>query len=149
MTFRLSEPRRVIVTGWRGATVDHLDRDGSTVRERLYGELVRLVPVLVVHGGDPDRPRRSPPGMDLLAHDLATEWGWPVEAYPARWKELGRSAGPVRNEQMVAAGAVLVLAWPGPGSVGTWDCLRLAARRGIPARVWPLTGLRRAATEAS
>jgi hypothetical protein len=40
---------------------------------------------------------------------------------------------------MCAVGADLMLAFPGPASVGTWDAVRRATRHGIPIRIHPLT----------
>jgi hypothetical protein len=41
---------------------------------------------------------------------------------------------------MVSLGADLCLGFPGPGSKGTWDCLRKAVDAGIPTRVRSLGG---------
>jgi hypothetical protein len=63
--------------------------------------------------------------------------GWQVteEPHPADWDTLGRSAGPIRNRQMVEAGADLVLAFVGPGpSRGTRGTIALAVGAGLPVR---------------
>lgn len=92
----------------------------------------------IVHGA-------CPTGADAFAH------GWfslPLddptltaieEAHPADWGRYGKGAGPIRNREMVDAGADLVLAFPLPGpksrSRGTWDCVGAAEAHGIPVEV--------------
>ena len=41
---------------------------------------------------------------------------------------------------MVAAGADVVLAFPLPGSRGTWSCVRLALKAGLEVRFLMLAG---------
>jgi hypothetical protein len=52
----------------------------------------------------------------------------------ADWDRFGKRAGPIRNAEMVAAGAMLCLAFHRflPGSKGTKDCARRALAAGIP-----------------
>jgi hypothetical protein len=66
----------------------------------------------------------------LACHGL----GIAFETHPARWDELGRRAGPLRNAEMVAAGAGLCLAFHRflAGSKGTRDCCLQAVEAGIP-----------------
>lgn len=53
---------------------------------------------------------------------------------PAKWKELGKRAGFIRNQVMVDRGADVCLAFPFPDSVGTFDCIRRAEAAGIPVK---------------
>jgi hypothetical protein len=85
--------------------------------------------VTVVHG--------SYRGADTLADAVASELGWTVEAHPADWVLYGDDAGPIRNTEMVEAGADVCVAFPGPKSKGTWDCIRKAAAAGIPVWIEP------------
>lgn len=123
---------RVLVTGSR--TWD----DAKTIRQALEAAAVGLaaarVPTMtVVHGACPN-------GAD----ELADQWiryhrGEPfvtAERHPAQWRKFGKRAGMVRNEQMVAAGADLALAFIRDGSPGATHCAELASDRGIPLRVW-------------
>lgn len=61
------------------------------------------------------------------------------ERHPADWDRYGRAAGPIRNREMVDAGADLVLAFPLPGprsmSRGTWDCISAAEAHAIPVEI--------------
>lgn len=83
--------------------------------------------ITVVHGGAK--------GADLCAHKAAKALGLNVRVYPAQWSEHGRKAGPLRNQQMVDAGADICLAFPLGKSIGTWDCVRRAKAAGIPVKV--------------
>jgi ABC-type sugar transport system substrate-binding protein len=107
---------RVLVTGGR----DYKNKDAlsAALRSATFGQ----DDVTIVHGGAR--------GADALAHQIGTEKGWRVVVSPADWDALGRSAGPMRNQQMIDAGADIVVAAPGGG--GTADCVRRAKRAGIP-----------------
>lgn len=105
-------------------------------------------PMVVVHG-------KCPTGADEIADmwciraELILGYQVTVERYPADWQRTcdGRctharrfkngkpwcpSAGPLRNQYMVNLGADECLAFPLPGSRGTWDCVRRARAAGIP-----------------
>ena len=65
---------------------------------------------------------------------MAQEWaearGVPCEVYLANWAELGRKAGPIRNQQMLDEGRpTLVVAFP--GGRGTADMIRRARSAGV------------------
>lgn len=145
---------KIIVTGWRRAEKVAVERNRDAIREALGAiwSRPRWSDAMTLLHGDGE-------GVDQLAAQIATaDWGWHVQAYPADWSTCGEGcpdrphlrtrggvtycpyAGHRRNEAMCAAGADLLLAFPGPGSKGTWDCLRRAAAHGIPARVYPLRG---------
>lgn len=112
---------RILVTGSR----DWTDR---AVVEHALGTALRLFrPIVIVHGG-------CPTGADRMAWEWAWRAGVPCEVWPAEWAAHGRAAGPIRNAQMVAAGARFCLAFPLPGSRGTEDCVRRAEAAGIPVR---------------
>lgn len=118
---------RVIVTGGRfyGEEFDRerqyrqlwlreRDHVNETLNEllRLYGE-----DLLIVQGGAK--------GADRAARDWALRLDGPRPiTFAADWRGLGRAAGPIRNGEMVAAGADLVVAFP--GNSGTADCVRQA-----------------------
>jgi hypothetical protein len=123
---------RVLVTGSR--TWD----DAKTIREALeavaYGATGGGVEVLtVVHGACPN-------GADELADQWVRYFNGPItvtaERHPALWQKFGKRAGMVRNEQMIAAGADLVLAFIRDDSPGATHCAELASDRGIPLRIW-------------
>lgn len=117
---------RVLVTGSRGWT------ELAPIRQAFAWVLERhrLDPavVMVVHG--------AAKGADLIATQVAEAMGMKAEAWPADWETHGRKAGPLRNAEMVAAGADICLAFPLPGSIGTHDCIRRARAAGIPTYVY-------------
>lgn len=140
MTARVREsesgyrPYRVLVTG---------SRDWSNV-PRVIGHTVNAAimmwvrqpgrRVVFVHGG-------CPTGVDAAVDRILTlnrDESWAalctVERHPARWASLGRSAGPRRNAEMVAAGADVCLAFIRNGSRGATHCADLAEKAGIPTR---------------
>jgi hypothetical protein len=80
---------------------------------------------LLIHGGG---------GLaDETAGCWAASRGIPIKVYRADWKTHGRSAGPIRNQQMIDEGK------PDggigfPGGDGTSDMLRRLRSAGLP--VW-------------
>lgn len=52
-------------------------------------------------------------GADKLGEQYAGDRGYPVERFPADWKTLGRSAGPIRNRQMAEACDGAIVFWDG------------------------------------
>lgn len=81
--------------------------------------------LLLIHG--------AAPGADALAVEWALARGVTHAATPARWRELGAKAGPVRNQEMLdvfAPDGVVAF----PGGAGTADMVRRALAAGVP--VW-------------
>ncbi len=78
---------------------------------------------LIIHG--------AARGADHMAGEWAVTRFVPVEEYPANWDRDGRTAGPIRNGQMLREGKpTVVIAFPG-GS-GTAHMKHIAASAGIP-----------------
>lgn len=69
-------------------------------------------------------------GADELAAEWAKERGVKLSTFTAQWKTHGRTAGPIRNQRMIDAGASLLVYFP--GGAGTADCKGRAERAGIP-----------------
>lgn len=123
---------RVLLTGSR--TWD----DAATIREALEAVAAgaaeaRVEVVTVVHGACPN-------GADEIA-DQWVRWyrGETLvlaERHPALWQRYGKRAGIVRNEQMIAKGADLVLAFIRDDSPGATHCAELAAEAGVPMRLF-------------
>lgn len=127
---------RVIVTGSRDWV------RASSVNTALDSVLRKYGRVTLVQG-------LCPTGADALAHRWVTmrsRTGLVSEVgFPANWDKHGRRAGFMRNEEMVQAGAEMVLAfalpcrrktqWCPPGvhaSHGTADCVLRARKAKIP-----------------
>jgi hypothetical protein len=70
-------------------------------------------------------------GADTIADAQGRMLGWTTESYPADWKTHGKKAGPIRNAEMIATKPDLVLAFPLPGSKGTWDAIEKAEAASI------------------
>src|SRR5574338_295009 len=106
----------VVVTGGRDyADEAHVFERLDYVAE-LYGGVARLA-----HG--------ACSGADTLAVRWATSRGVPLAAYPAKWREYGRRAGPMRNADMLVREKPAILV-AFPGGKGTDDCVRQAQRMG-------------------
>jgi len=112
---------RILVTGSRKWV------DRMAVQQELFRTAdawhTPLSECTVVHG--------AARGLDTLAHVAALSMGMQVEAHPADWDQHPRKAGPIRNQAMIDAGAAVCLAFPLPGSIGTWDCIRRANKARI------------------
>lgn len=93
----------------------------STTAKKLYA--AGATDITVIHGGAS--------GADTLADIIASSLGFNIERYPAQWNLYGKKAGPIRNEEMVARGADIVLAFPAAVSPGTKHCMGVARRAGI------------------
>lgn len=67
-------------------------------------------------------------GADTLADQWAHKIVIDIKAYPADWSKHGRSAGPIRNQQMLVEGRpTLVIAFKGDdGTKGMIDIARRA-----------------------
>lgn len=88
---------------------------------RVYEVLSAAKPTEIVQGGAS--------GADRLAREWAHVHKVPCFTHHANWATAGAKAGPIRNAEMIAAGADLVIAFP--GGYGTADCVRKARAAGI------------------
>ena len=119
-----AETFRVLVTG---------SREWDDMQELRYALIhataLRLDSAVIVHGA-------CPSGADAMAAEWAHDYGVPAEEHPADWDGYGKSAGFVRNAEMVSLGADLCLAFykQGAGNKGTDHCASQAERAGIPVR---------------
>ena len=52
-------------------------------------------------------------GVDTLGEIWANNKKVPVKRFPAKWEELGRKAGPLRNLEMAAYADALIAVWDG------------------------------------
>lgn len=77
-------------------------------------------------------------GADTMGGTYAEKRGIPVTAFPAKWDEFGRSAGPIRNALMLKEGKPdLVVAFLFQDSRGTKNMVMLAKRAGVPVQeIW-------------
>ena len=75
-------------------------------------------------------------GADSLGEKWAKENGASLKIFPAKWKEYGKKAGPIRNKQMIdyitCFSDRLVVAFVSPHSKGTRNTISLAKKNNIP-----------------
>jgi hypothetical protein len=77
-------------------------------------------------------------GADIQARMSAIKYGLEVERYPANWKKYGKSAGVIRNKEMLEKGKPdLVVAFHEnlKKSKGTKNMIAQAMTKGIPIKV--------------
>jgi len=112
---------RVLVCGGR----EFSDRD--RVFEVLGG--LDRIPSMIIQGGAI--------GADTFAREWAEAHGVLCQTFEADRETLGRSAGPIRNKQMLEVGQPdLVVAFP--GARGTANMVRQAKAAGVRVlEVWP------------
>jgi hypothetical protein len=111
---------RLLVCGSRDWTLE------APIRARILA----LMPTVVIEG--------EARGADSLARKVAQELGILVEPYPADWARHGRTAGPIRSQEMLVKGKPdLVLAFSShlETSRGTLDMVNRAKRAGVPVEV--------------
>ena len=110
---------RVLVCGGRDFDDARLM---NSVLDRLHTENFFTV---LIHG--------NARGADRIADAWACRRGVPREPYgvpQGEWDELGKKAGPLRNQRMLDEGKPdMVVAFPGGG--GTKDMVRRAAKAGV------------------
>lgn len=113
---------RILVCGGRDFedvqfVVDKL----SEMFDNQFGDKVSCV----IHGGAK--------GVDSHADSFAYSCKVPVEEYPANWNKHGKSAGYIRNKQMLEEGKPdLVIAFP--GGKGTANMVKLAREAGVEVK---------------
>lgn len=69
-------------------------------------------------------------GVDSLGEQYAIENNIPVTYFPADWEKLGRSAGPIRNEQMGDYASAVICVWDGK-SRGTKHMIHYARKKNL------------------
>jgi hypothetical protein len=127
---------RAITTGWR-----HWSESVANVallRVFMY-QLVELLEMSneeelqLVHGGAPGADTEIQAWWETASkpyNNLKISLPPPI-VFQADWERYGAAAGPLRNAQMVTAGANLCVAFVHPQSKGTIDCRDKARRAGI------------------
>ncbi len=70
-------------------------------------------------------------GADLIAKNLCMDFGFTYRGFPADWNTHGKSAGPIRNREMLSTNPFLVIAFHNniQSSRGTKDMLSAASNR--------------------
>ncbi len=136
----MSRQHIVIVTGGR----DYPEQLRPVVCNQLRDCYVLYGPFILFHGACTRRGSDEMTGADRYADDWAqTAPGVDLRRRPANWTAFGLSAGPIRNEDMVREALSLApperihgLAFPEPGSRGTWNCVGHMRGAGIHVEEW-------------
>jgi len=74
-------------------------------------------------------------GVDTLAQQIAEAQGCKTQIFPADWEQYGKSAGVLRNNQIVAHADFVLIFWDGE-SVGTEHTLTLTRKSGKPFNLY-------------
>lgn len=124
-------PVTVIITGGR-------DFDNYETFKEILNYLFGALAVKLIAGAcDQGKLTYTRPdgtnvfGADGLTERYAAEFGYPFKPYPADWKKYGRSAGPIRNSEMVKSGAEICIGFWDGKSKGTKDMMTKADKAGI------------------
>lgn len=75
-------------------------------------------------------------GADHWCALEATRRGIKVFEFPAEWNKYGRSAGYVRNKQMLDEKPDIVLAFQVGKSPGTQNMIEISKKKGIPVKIY-------------
>ena len=110
---------RIMITGSR----NWINRKTISDTLEAYGGKHTLI-----HGGAR--------GADRLSGEVAELRGWDVEVFPAKWDKYGKSAGSIRNQEMIDSSPDIVLAFPLRGSRGTFDAIRRAKAANIKTIIY-------------
>lgn len=97
---------------------------------RLYDDYEMVLNVLAFIGHNPTIVHGAATGADTCAERAAEYLGLKTEVYPADWELHGKAAGPIRNREMLKAGADLIIAFP--GGRGTAHMMNIARIAGVP-----------------
>lgn len=114
---------KVAVSGSRHATREH------------YSQIIETLGWVDIHYGIDYIFVGDAPGVDLLVYEWADKANIPVDIYEADWLRYGKGAGTVRNQHMIDSSPDYWVAFPLPGSVGTWDFITKAVRAKIPGQI--------------
>jgi len=129
----------VIVAGGGRDLAWPVERIASALLQRSGGRAVHLL----LHGG----ARGADQAIGRAAHQL----GWRVQSLAAEWRRFGRSAGPIRNRQLLEqalieaqahtspsfSASVLVIAFPGGAGTASLveQARRCSSRSPVPVAV--------------
>jgi hypothetical protein len=117
---------RIIFTGSRKWAGIYAEARAGEVLARLETFAVAIgSPLVIVHGNYHE-------GLDAVVDRWAIRHGYVPEHFDAKWETYGLAAGPIRNQEMVDAGADMCLGFPLPGGRGTQDCMNRARLARIP-----------------
>lgn len=115
---------RIIIAGSREFT-------SKSFLQAIELGLDQLVEILGVDLTDVEVFSGCAPGIDTLGEEYAAIKKWPVRKFPADWKTHGKKAGPLRNQEMIDAGATAALIVCLDDSKGSQDMARRCEDSGV------------------
>lgn len=118
-----------VITGGRDLYPNFAYIDESLSVLKVDG---RFPPDLVIRLG------ACPTGVDLMVELFCIARGIKYQRYPAKWDLYGKSAGPIRNRDMII-GADICCSFP--GGKGTADCRRAAKDAGVRVSIAQSEGI--------
>ena len=122
---------RMIVAG--GRTFSDYEALANSIEAYLRDSNITYDKLEIVSGGCT--------GVDLLGERFANERGITVTRFPAEWKKYGRSAGIIRNQEMINYAAdgtsrgILLAFWDGK-SRGTGYTVKQSKKVGIEVKIF-------------
>lgn len=99
-----------------------------------YPLLVKRVDSLLLGLTDIEIVSGTAMGADRLGEKYANEKGYLLKQFPADWNRLGKSAGPIRNEQMAEYADMCIVFWDGE-SRGTSNMIENAEKHGLILKI--------------
>lgn len=75
-------------------------------------------------------------GMDTIAKQYANEFFYPLREFPSDWNKYGKSAEPIRNQEMAKYADVLIAFYN--GSRGISDIIKQAMQHGLTIHIIPI-----------
>lgn len=73
-------------------------------------------------------------GADMLGEQFANEFGLKTELYPADWENKGKSAGYIRNAEMLKRADAVICFWDGKSN-GTKHMINISSQNHKPLRI--------------
>lgn len=101
--------------------------------EEIFNELVESLleetgkPELIISGGAT--------GADTFAEKYAKKNDIPTKIFLPDWHTFGKSAGPMRNKEIVNLANFMIAFRTTPDSIGTNNSIGLAIKKKIPIRI--------------
>lgn len=100
-----------------------------TNRENVFLSIEYMVDAML-YGEDVTIIEGGANGVDALAREFAIEHNIPYEEHPADWEKNGRSAGYIRNVEMVKEADIALIIWDGK-SRGTAHMMKMCEKNGV------------------
>lgn len=127
----------------RAVRIHYADSESSSMKilacgSRSWTDRALIAKILTEYPKDSLLIHGAAGGADRIAAEEAYKLGMTIKPFPADWSR-GRSAGYVRNLQMLDERPDVVLAFWDGSSKGSFHTISMAKKRGILTRVFLIT----------